>query len=469
MIRMVRFFIALIVGLFLFSNDGLCRVSSSDKTLSRWVDPVIIKGEVLDEVIGSPLSNLRVYAFRNGVFEPIRYQIDELTEDGGDWILPEGLIVNSELSNQKLDKWDFLVVMAKDTGDKAKKESWPSGYTKSCEIEIIDPLTGEKGWCYLLYFPSNPPVRSSLSDYVSYDYNTEWYKTDTYSLKNMIDKKGRHRLDYVHLSATKEAGGNDKNFADRIKIRITLKALYGKVTLRFNEEGLKSDVLAYKRGPIRVIRRSEQFVDMPGYKAARAVADHTFYRTFLTVPALIDIPFKLDTLLSSCIVRFGSDYNSEVFGATTCNSCNPQGCIVDGKMTDCERNWNPGMDEWRLIYGETVGGGGSVGFMARTIFTPEMLNSGLVITEGLIDDVTQNDPPENYPGVIGYLYQDWDITRVNRGVYHGFVEFYGIPHYKLGDEIACANYEDHPLKIKVLDHEITNQGMVKTKLGKKYK
>jgi len=458
--------------LFLVSNEGLCaddhNMIIAHDTLSRWVDPVIIEGEVLDELIGSPLSNLRVYAFQDGAFEPIRYQFDERTGEGGDWVLPEGPIINSELGNQQLDKWDFLVVMAKDTGDRVNRETWPSGYSKGCEIEVIDPLTGGKGWCYLLCFPFNPPPRASLPDYVSYDYDTEWYKTDTYHLKNMIDKKGRHRLDYVHLSATQEAGGNGRNLVDRIKIRITLKALAGRVTLRFNEERLKSDVLAYTRGPIRVIRRSEQFVSMPGYKAARAVTDHTFYRTFLAVPAEVDIPFRLDSVLSSCIVRFGSDFSSEVFGATTLNSCNPQGFLVDGKMDDGEETFNPGRDQWRLIYGKPVGGE-SVGFMARTIFTPDMLNSGLVITEGLIDDVTQDDPPENDPGLIGYLYQDWDITKLKRGKYQGVIEFHGIPHYKPGDEIACINYEDQPLLVRTPGHETVNQSVVQTKLGKKYK
>lgn len=60
--------------------------------------------------------------------------------------------------------------MIDDSGDRVSDSVWSAGWSKGVEIEIVDPLTREKGWCYLLFFALHPPARSSFPDYVEYDY-----------------------------------------------------------------------------------------------------------------------------------------------------------------------------------------------------------------------------------------------------------------------------------------------------------
>jgi hypothetical protein len=433
------------------------------KTLNRWIDPVIVEGNLLSEVIDKPLSSLRLYAHNDGAFVPIRYQIDEMTQDG-DWILAEGPHPNGELSNGNLDSQDKLIFMADDTGDRVSKDAWPSGYTKGSEIEVADPLTGEKGWCYLLYFESNPPPRSSLPDYIRYDYPTETLDSEYSHVEYIITPDGLHSTFYKYISGTEETGSNGKNYVDRLKCRSTIKFLFGSVTIKVTEETLKSDVLAYKQGPVRTIRRVEQYVDAPfGMKAMRVVVDNYYYRTGTTVPVMFDIPFRLDSIVTSAIVRFGTDYNPDAIGSKIYNSCNPQGFLVDGKMDDNKENFNPANDSWRLITGEA----GT--FMTRTIYTPEILNSGIEITMGLTDDIMRKDPPETYPGCIGYLWQDWNIGKLKKGKYWLFLEFYGIPHYKPGDEVKYMNYMDHPVEIRVGNKEGISQALLLPNLGDLYK
>ncbi len=244
---------------------------------------------------------------------------------------------------------------------------------------------------------------------------------------------------------------------------MTLKALFGSVTVHANEEQLKSNVLAYKQGPIRWIRRSEQYKQIPGgMKALRVINDIFHYRNVATVPVACNIPFRLDSVLTSAVIRFGTDYSEEVLGSKLYSSTNPKGFLVDGKMDEAEKGFfNPDLDEWRIITG-TFGT-----FITRTILTPE-IKENINVTMGLIDDINQKYPPEKFPGTIGYLYQDWDVGHLTKGKYYLFLEFYYPPHYKSGDEVQYMNYIDHPLKIQAENQVGTSQLLLIPNVGKKY-
>jgi hypothetical protein len=426
------------------------------------MDVVILEGKLTKELLGLPVANMRAYAFIDGKLQPIRYQIDEMTADG-DWILNEGKITNTEMGNGKLDTFDKIVFMINDTGDKASKDEWPSGATKGAEIEVIEPSSGEKGWCYLLYFASNPPARSNLPYYLRYDYKTEHQESEYLVEDFLITPDGLHTTYYVTHSVPESAGGNGKNFVDRLKVRFSAKLLFGGVALRVNEEQLKSNVIAYKIGPVRLYKRTEQYVKGPGgMKIGRAIADDVEYRNFSSIPMVIDVPFRLDKIASSVTIRFGTDNNKNASGGWIYNSENPQGCLVDGKMTDCERNWKPGFDDWRLITGPF----GT--FMTRTILPPGAEDK-IKITLGLIDDVNYISKPESEPGTYGYLWQDWNIGAIPKGHYELFLEFFHIPNYNKGDEVKYVKYQDDPLKIRVGNLEAINITRLIPEIGKKYK
>jgi len=439
-------------------------ISTDLRTIKRWVDPVTVDGALLSEMQGLPIANLRLYAFRTGIFEPVRYQIDEMTGLNGDWILPEGPLPNAELGNSKFDPWDKLLFMADDTGDKADREKWVPGYSKGVEIEITDPLTREKGWAYLLYFDSDPPARSSLPPYVRYDFETETLDTDYVLGQSIITEDGKHSNYYKHLSIPESAGGNGKNFVDRLKVRATVKIFFGTITLRLNEGRIQGDTLAFKDGPIRLIRRLEQYVLLPtGIKVLRAVADINQYRNIGNCPIIFQIPFQMNYLVSSFVINFGTDYSENAFGAKIYNSNNLQGFLVDGKMDDNEKNnFNSSFDKWRLITGD-IGT-----FMNRTIMAPEV-EKHVIISMGLVDDLEKEFPPERYPGTIGCLWQEWDVGNAPKGKYTMFLEFYWVPNYTAGDESKYLNYTDNPIIIRVGENQAKNQPLIETNLCDKYR
>jgi hypothetical protein len=449
-----------VVGTLIFCGYGFTSNTVAPKTLDRWVDPVVMEGSMVSEMIGKPIENLRLYAFRDGKFEPIRYQIDEMIE-GGDWVLPSGPITNKELGNGVLDTRDKILFMARELGDKASDAALP-GSKQSAEIELVDPLTGEKAWCYLFCFESNVPARSSKTDYVRYNYAAERVESDYWGEEYIITKDGRHTTYYKSHWMTKAAGGNEKNHIDRLKIRINLNLLFSSLSIKLNEEQLQSNVVGYKQGPIRVIRRVEQYKRIPGgMKAVRVVTDVLYYSNTITVPVLVNIPFQLDKLLTSAVVNFGTDYNETASGSYLYNSNNLQGIYVDGKMDDGEKNVKPEMDAWRLITGP-IGT-----HMTRTILPPEF-KKDVSVKINVIDDADFKNPPETYPGTYGCIWQSWDVSKLKRGKYYLNLEFYVIPNYKLGDEKGYVNYMDHALRIRCGTQEKVSQPLFIPTLGKKY-
>ncbi len=213
-----------------------------------------------------------------------------------------------------------------------------------------------------------------------------------------------------------------------------------------------------------MVQRLEQYAMLPGgIKALRAVIDVVQYRATATCPATFQVPFRMDRIVSSFVLRIGTDYNENAFGSMVYNSSNSQGFLVDGKMDENERNnFNPAFDNWRLLTGPC----GT--FMTRTMPTPEVKKYATA-QMGYIDDITQPDPPESVPGNIGYLYQEWDIGKAPKGKYLMFLDFYWIPNYKLGDEVHYLNFMDNPVRIRVGNKEEASKVLLVANMGKKYK
>ena len=451
------------------NHVGVCQENEklvvAEKTLSRIPDPVIMQGALARAMIDRPIAKLRLYAFREGVFELIRYQIDEVTKEG-DLVFTEGPRPNKKLGNGKFDAQDLLIFMARDAGDRVTKDAWRliEGHSAGVEIEITDPINSEKGWCYLMYFSCKTPARSSLPDYVDFDYTNNTITSKYYAVKFLIAPKGERSLVYESVRMTKEAGANEKNFIDRFKIRAKVKLLFGSMKINFNEEAVHSNVLAYRRGPVRVVRRLEQYAVVPPFniKIVRIITDLTNYCMFYSSPLILSVPFQLDKIVSSAHLVLGTDYNENAIGGITANSANPAGFLIDGRMNEDELAFDTTFPEWRLLHGD-------FGAFLNRLYIPQEALKDIVACGGYIDDLSKPDPPESYPGSIGNLFLNIDLGKIKKGRYEMFMQESYLPHYKSGDERGFQDVMDYPLKIQVMSQRAENGLFFVSTLGKKYK
>lgn len=459
--RRLRGFIFIVWSVFLFNIPNVFAISCEKGTLNRFPDPVLIQAEKMPSVTGGSLQNYRIFASQNGNFEPIRFQIDEMTKKG-DLIFHHGKKTNSKESNGKLDPRDIVLFMAHDAGDKVSETFWPKNTTKSAEIEVVDPRDKSRSWVYMFYFEKDPPPLCPLPDYFSYDYDSETLQGEYWKAKYIVTKDGKHTTFYEYQAALPKAGGTGESYVDRLKVRAEVSLFFGKIKFRVNEEKLCSDTLSWIQGPIRVVKRVEQWVKAPlGMKVLRAVVDVQYYETLATVPVNFILPFKVDAVITDAIISFGTDYSPAVKGSTYYSSTNPQGILIDGKMTGSDHNFNREREDWNVITGDW----GS--YMTRIII-PEYLNENLTASQDIVDDEDALLPPENIPGSIGYITQDLNISKVPRGKHTIYMEFYTPPNYKPGDEVAYLNYLDHPLVVKIKEKEFVSQVKLIAKVSKKF-
>jgi len=430
--------------------------------LQRTPDPVLVTGDTLPkDFLGAEVRHLRLFSNRAGTLLPIRFQVDERTREG-DWIFPFGERNNGARSNGRLDKQDVILFMARDAGPKAVGLEELPGAPRILPIELIDPVDKGRGWVYLArYEQRTPPPLCPLPDYVQYDAENEIISSACTHAEYLITEDGLHTTFYKHHSTPPGAGGSGENLVDRLKFRVSLK-FFSFLPLSLHEERLGSDRIAYIQGPIRNLRRYEQFVKLPlGFRGVKTYADVETYEGFASVPITLQIPRGFHRMVSSSRIRYGTDYAPGVIGSFFRNSQEPDALIIDGRMSDAEKHFPREQDRWRIFYGPYGV------LMTRTLFPPELLEM-VEIGQGYIDDMETAMPVERFPGSIGYAYTEILASKVRPGKYRLFLDFYFPPHYRPGDEQHYLRLRDNPLKIRIRGRETLNPPHLVGQVGKDF-
>jgi hypothetical protein len=416
----------------------------------RFFDPVLVQGKWLTGIVGTPLAALRLVRYRDGRFEPIRFQVDERTSEG-DWVFPHGKKNNLSESNGLLDGRDVLLFMAKDAGGRATKDASPQGASSVAEIGLKDPVDGDTAWVYLAVYEDRPPSRCALPDYVRYNYETEEVTTNYNYTKFMITEDGLH-TGFSDIGAIlPAAGGTGENRLDRMKTRIRIRFFFNLVPLSLNEENLGQDVAAYIRGPVRVIRRLEQFLQLPfGLRGMKSFADLHIYENYVVVPAEIHVPKGVDKVISYSKVWFGADFAPNVIGSLFRNSENLEPLIIDGRMSEAERQFSSKQDRWRIFYGPTGA------MLIKGVFPPEYAELA-EIRQRYVDDLSVAHPPERYEGSIGLVQTELTSKNPQPGRYRIRMEVCFPPHYREGDEADCLRVGEDPLRVRIEGNEYVNR------------
>lgn len=418
--------------------------------IDRIFDPVLIQGEWLTDILGSNLAALRLYRYRDGQYETIRFQVDERTL-GGDWVFPNGKKNNGSEGNGLVDGRDVLLFMAADAGERAHPDTPLQGASTITEIELKDPVDEGRAWVYLAAHDADSPPLCPLPDYVRYNYETEEVSTDFSYYKFIITDEGLHTGFSDVGAILPAAGGDGENRIDRMKTRIQLRFFFNLVPLSLNEEMLGQDVAAYIAGPVRVIRRLEQFFKLPfGLRGMKSVTDLHLYEGLTIVPAEINVPRGVDKVISSGHVWFGADMSPNAIGSLFRNSENLEPLIIDGRMSEMEKHFSPQLDKWRVIYGH---GGAMLIRGTFSVVDPEVAE----IRQRYVDDISVVEPPERYEGSIGVVQTEMVSKKPKAGRYDMLMEVYFPPHYRPGDESGCLNVRDHPLRILIHGKTHVNQ------------
>lgn len=316
-----------IVALTLVVSSGLY---GQTKTLTRDLEPVVLRGSSFSGFAGAPLGELFLYAYDSAVaaWQQIPFQIDEIGISGnnsGYFIPDDGL----------LDDDDELVFMARDAGDRAPDSWLPDSGSQAFdryEIEVSNPLEqGEKGWVYL-YMSASLAVDDDLGDYI------DWHPSATGNAGQDTVRSIFYEMSHgtggfpEDLRITPAGGGNNQDLLDRLKLRATIA--FGIVVfppidetaIIVSSEG--DDGVRAVDGRVRVVREVNatlQGLDLNFESGA------LFYYPY-SISYTIEIP-SLEDLGGSAVLlsgRLSLDLNQNAANMTFISANNPDGFSVDG-------------------------------------------------------------------------------------------------------------------------------------------
>lgn len=381
--------------------------------------PVVLTEEQLAHFSAEPISRIFLYAYLGSGIEPIPFQIDHrdgtgvfvlsdvhekerVKEREKSWKARRAALLDQNISQEALDdaetKWkqpedltvldegDELVFMAWDAGDKAPQQALPAAH-KLMEVEIKDD-SGHASYAYIASQPENPK-RSSL-DYVAFDpamqsVSAAFAEIDFLDEQPIIISSFRDRRSPEALSA---------NLLDRFKLRLTIKpkAFFG---IDFHESDVESKTIAYKDGPIRVIRRNLFWLEFLFIRVTpKAYVDYVFYPNSLSIPIVVHVPFDPDLLLrSGSQAEIGLDHTAAAIGTQMWSEHRDDIVTLDGKLSEEEKNILSGDYRWFALkrpWGSVMG--------VEIHVSKKMRSRGLTIDLAYRDDPKREAPPESHDG-----------------------------------------------------------------------
>lgn len=408
-------------------SDVSVKQAPGEKTLSRRYDPIVVPGDLVPLFDGLPIENFRLYAYDSAQLSVIPFQIDERDPEG-EFVLAGGKMAGADADSGLFDYNDEVVFLAKDVGGRAPRSAWEWMGTRRAELVVSDPRDpSQKGWVYLVYHAGTLPPLSSV-DYVRYTPGEEIVQSDYYSLKY---KKGAPF--YMNIVYPKAVGGNGEDFFDRVKVRLTVTAFFRLIEIQKTEEDFRSEVVGWKDGPVRVLRRVENYFRILFNLSSPSIFSvNEYYERLTYTPVQLTIPFRLKWVFHS----FGiNDWTWRVYGdfpglkgGMAYTDRNLQGFRFTGN-TD-QQTIEENIDTSRFTWGYNTKKG--VGTWFPNLLLPEMLYG--IVTLYVVDDENWLDPPEDTPGVIGGgmkgCWQEFNpelMKRLEPGTYELSLDTY-FPH-----------------------------------------
>jgi hypothetical protein len=249
-------------------------------TLDRPYDPVIVSTARLAGLPGRRVDALRLFRLRNGVAQPIPFQIDTRDADG-----------KLELSASEpvtFDANDDFVFMAADAGARATAPPWPAECGQGLELTVREPDGSGRAWAYLAHctvLPLPPPAPA----YVFYDRATNRARSARYEVEYA---GGRNYFTELRLIDADGDAGTNLLRQTRMRGSPTFGLLVADFSLEFTEQNAIVEVQGVRNGPVRAIRRAKLSVDLGSIlpDLPQGLAETFHYRNGFVTPTRFGIP-----------------------------------------------------------------------------------------------------------------------------------------------------------------------------------
>jgi hypothetical protein len=321
---------ALLLGVVLASRSS----DAASKTLDRFHDPVVVPVAALGTLPDRRTDAWRLYRLDAGHAVPIPFQFDPVDALGD--------VVVEAPAQFELKGEDQLVLMARDTGDRAPDGWWPAGGDAVLEIEVAEPGHAGRGWAYLVHYPGQPPAPAA-ERYVEYDPATHRARSTFYEVEYAPTRNF-----FTGLRVLPAAGGDGRNLLRQTAMlgSPTFRLLLADLTLTFTEQNSIVAVDGVRSGPVRAVRRVQLSVDLGRYfPDLPSGTVHTYhYQSSYTTPTRMGIPWLILKALRSFTFEGVVEFRPEVMPMRYWDGANPDGIRwTDGEhrtaALDVDHDW----------------------------------------------------------------------------------------------------------------------------------
>lgn len=417
--------------------------------MGRAIDPVVVAGAKLENLLGRPVEKIRVFSWKNGTWIPVPFQIDERME-----VFVYRSILRQEMMlsyafdsglrarhdpDPFFDRDDELVFMAADGGGKAGG-GLPPGSEVCEEVALSEPGSPAAAWIYPCFMSRPGPLSDKK-------YITPKNEQEVEGAGYVVGFSDDNLVSFNRLQV-KGAGGLLPDAVDRMKLGIEVNVLLGVTEYLLNDGDWKHYLRGVRAGPIRVIKEFESVLESWGGMQQRTYSHVYFY------PYHIEYDLKARAVgywgkglhRSNLVVAIDLDEGGR--GMKFYSEKNPRGETVDGMTRPSEINMNYGPTKWSAVSGAS----GTI--MVHLALDPRAkLQADLYYDDN--DD--KGDPPEDNPGMLGkFGYIVHHLEKSGYG-YDPFpfrwVVYVTDQPYQPGLEKNLTGLTMEPLQIKVQRHE----------------
>jgi hypothetical protein len=210
--------------------------------------------------------------------------------------------------------------------------------------------------------------------------------------------------------------------------------------MSLTERDGRHGLVAWRAGPVRVVRRSKHEVEFGlGIHLSAGVAHTYFYPQHVYAPGSLKLPFSPGIFFRD-IHAFGGADGRDLYGWRYFAPGTPaDGFRIDGRMDAAELAFTNASGDWFALAHQ----GGAILFVTRL---SEALARAIPMRLVYRDDAARAAPPETKPGTVPLVgYEGRDIQRLPGGRYAFALHIFGLPRFRPGDERRVIAELDHPV------------------------
>ena len=403
--------------------------------VDRPYDPVEVPAARLRDLRGTAVGHLGLIASRAGRVRPIPFQVDQRT--GRKLALPEGSQPTRAERPGIVGGDDLVVFMACDAGERmapADVEKSAGGTAPSLwrEIRLDDPLDHTAGFVYLVVADAPP---ESPARYVAYEGRGDLVSTARYRV-GMVDALPNY---FALLSD----GAIGPNLLDGLRLRADATLLAHLAHWRLDEQQGEHELIAWKSGAVRVVRRSLHQVRIGlGIRLTAARAHSYFYPRHVFGPGSMKLPISPGWVFRDITAFGGADFRDLRGWRYHAPGTPPEGFPIDGRMEEAERAFDASGEWFLLTRGEEA-------IMMVTRMS-ENLRRAVRIKLVYVDDAGRRAPPEAVAGSVPLVgYRGLDVERLPADRYQFQLRIFVLNPYHAGAERRVLAQLDAPLGVEV--------------------